>query len=81
MPASGHRIAAAIRAADPDASIADCDDLEEAVAVAFAWAAPRRATVLLSPGAPSFGRFADYTERADAFAAAIRALGGDVGRS
>jgi UDP-N-acetylmuramoylalanine-D-glutamate ligase len=30
--------------------------------------------VLLSPAAPSFGRFKDYAERADVFEAAMRAL-------
>ena len=54
--------------------IADCADLDEAVARAFAWATPD-GIVLLSPAAPSFGHFRDYRDRADHFAAAMRALG------
>jgi UDP-N-acetylmuramoylalanine-D-glutamate ligase len=53
--------------------IADCADLDEAVGRAFAWARPD-GIVLLSPAAPSFGRFRDYRDRGDHFAAAMRAL-------
>ena len=55
--------------------IYDCRDLDEAVAGAFAWAKPD-GVVLLSPAAPSFGRFRDYRDRGDHFAAAMRALSG-----
>lgn len=55
------------------AGIADCADLDEAVGRAFAWARPD-GIVLLSPAAPSFGRFRDYRDRGDHFAAAMRAL-------
>lgn len=50
--------------------IAETGSLEEAVAAAYAWARPD-GVVLLSPAAPSFGRFADYRARAAAFAAAM----------
>ncbi|MDX6340720.1 MAG: UDP-N-acetylmuramoyl-L-alanine---L-glutamate ligase, partial [Trebonia sp.] len=53
--------------------IRDCGDLDEAVAGAFAWAQPD-GIVLLSPAAPSFGRFRDYRDRGDHFAAAIRTV-------
>ena len=55
------------------AGIADCADLDQAVARAFAWARPD-GVVLLSPAAPSFGHFRDYRDRADHFAAAMRAV-------
>jgi UDP-N-acetylmuramoylalanine--D-glutamate ligase len=55
--------------------IADCADLDEAVGRAFAWARPD-GIVLLSPAAPSFGRFRDYRDRGDHFAAAMRAITG-----
>jgi len=79
LPANGPRIGAAVRAAEGDATVIDCADLDSAVAAAFAWAAPRRATVLLSPGAPSFGQFADYRARAEAFAKAMRGVAGTNG--
>ena len=53
------------------AGVEDCDDLDTAVARAFAWARPD-GVVLLSPAAPSFGRFRDYRERGEAFAHAMR---------
>jgi UDP-N-acetylmuramoylalanine--D-glutamate ligase len=53
--------------------IVDCDDLDQAVTRGFSWAEPD-GIVLLSPAAPSFGRFRDYRDRGDHFAAAMRAL-------
>ena len=53
--------------------MADCRDLDDAVAAGFTWASPD-GVVLLSPAAPSFGRFRDYRDRAEAFARAVRAL-------
>ncbi len=49
-------------------------DMVEAVSRALQVTPPGGA-VLLSPGAPSFPRYADYRERAAAFAAAAKALG------
>ena len=49
--------------------VVDCDDLEQAVARGRDWAGAG-GVVLLSPAAPSFGRYADYRARAQAFAAA-----------
>jgi len=85
LPESGPRISAAFataaatadaaaeaEAAEGFAGTSDCPDLEAAVAAAFAWARPD-GVVLLSPAAPSFGRFRDYRDRGDQFAAAMRA--------
>lgn len=78
LPDSGPRITRAFTAtATTDhggfAGIDDCAGLDEAVGRAFAWAKPD-GVVLLSPAAPSFGRFRDYRDRGDHFAAAVRAL-------
>jgi UDP-N-acetylmuramoylalanine-D-glutamate ligase len=87
LPDSGPRISAAFAAAAAaDAAVEatvdegfagtiDCPDLDAAVAAAFAWARPD-GVVLLSPAAPSFGRFRDYRDRGDQFAAAMRACAG-----
>jgi UDP-N-acetylmuramoyl-L-alanine---L-glutamate ligase len=77
MPDNGPRIGAAILAASNDGAslhVLAADDLAEAVNAAFAWA-PAGGVVLLSPAAPSFGRFADYRDRADAFAEAAGRCG------
>lgn len=78
LPDSGPRISASFTATATGANaglggVHDCADLDEAVARAFAWARPD-GVVLLSPAAPSFGRFRDYRDRGDHFAAAMRAL-------
>ena len=82
LPDSGPRIRADIEAAagvqeGPGgtglAAVTDCTDLEAAVIAGFAWAHPD-GVVLLSPAAPSFGRFRDYRDRAEAFARAVHAL-------
>jgi UDP-N-acetylmuramoylalanine--D-glutamate ligase len=78
LPDSGPRITAAFAAtAAPDTSgfagITDAADLSAAVTAAFAWARPD-GIVLLSPAAPSFGRFRDYRDRGDQFAQAMRNL-------
>jgi UDP-N-acetylmuramoylalanine--D-glutamate ligase len=48
----------------------DVADLAEAVQQGYRWARPD-GIVLLSPAAPSFGRFHDYRERAVAFTAVM----------
>jgi len=79
LPDSGPRIKAEIDAAVSDlggtslAAVTDCPDLEAAVAAGFRWAQPD-GVVLLSPAAPSFGRFRDYRDRGEAFARAMRAI-------
>jgi UDP-N-acetylmuramoylalanine--D-glutamate ligase len=60
------------RTSDRFIGVTDCPDLDAAVAAAFAWARPD-GIVLLSPAAPSFGRFRDYRDRAEAFAHAMHA--------
>jgi UDP-N-acetylmuramoylalanine--D-glutamate ligase len=75
MPDNGARIGAEVRAlTNGRVQVVDAPDLNAAVDVAFAWA-PEGAVVLLSPAAPSFGRFADYRERSAAFAAAAARYG------
>jgi len=76
LPDSGDRIADALEAAGAGApvEVVRCADLPGAVARAFAWARPD-GVVLLSPAAPSFGRFRDYRDRAAAFADAAAACG------
>ena len=73
LPDSGPRIRAEIERAAAGVSVADCPGLEEAVAAGFRWARPD-GVVLLSPAAPSFGRFRDYRDRSEAFAHAVRAV-------
>ncbi len=73
LPDSGPRIRRALLGAGvPAEAVADFPDLEAAVSAGFAWAAPD-GVVLLSPAAPSFGRYRSYRERAAAFAAAMEA--------
>jgi UDP-N-acetylmuramoylalanine--D-glutamate ligase len=81
MPDNGPRIGAAVRAAidSNDAiEVVDAPDLASAVEAAHDWAASAgRAggVVLLSPAAPSFGRYHDYEDRAGAFARAAARYG------
>jgi UDP-N-acetylmuramoylalanine--D-glutamate ligase len=70
LPDSGPRIHAAM---GEQATVTDCQDLDAAVHAGYEWARPD-GIVLLSPAAPSFGRFRDYRDRAEAFAAATRAI-------
>jgi UDP-N-acetylmuramoylalanine--D-glutamate ligase len=79
IPESGPRIRAQLEQAASThkprvfAGAKDCPDLEAAVAAGFGWAQPD-GVVLLSPAAPSFGRFRDYRDRSDAFAHAVQAI-------
>ncbi len=78
MPDNGPRIGDAVRAAEGGrVEVVDRDDLDGAVDTAYAWAttAGNESVVLLSPAAPSFGRFGDYRERSAAFAAAAARQG------
>jgi len=70
VPDSGARIAATI---GTRVSVRQCADLIDAVRHAYEWARPD-GVVLLSPAAPSFGRFHDYRDRAAAFASARQDL-------
>jgi UDP-N-acetylmuramoylalanine--D-glutamate ligase len=73
VPDSGPRIQAVIEAASPGkVEVTACDDLAAAVERGYRWARPD-GVVLLSPAAPSFGRFRDYRDRGEAFARAMRA--------
>ena len=75
MPDNGPRIGQAVREATGGrVEVRDAADLDAAVETAFDWA-PAGGVVLLSPAAPSFGRFGDYRERSAAFAAAAGRLG------
>ena len=75
MPDNGPRIGQAVRAASNGrVQVIDADSLGTAVDVAVGWA-EAGAVVLLSPAAPSFGRFADYRERSAAFARAASRFG------
>jgi UDP-N-acetylmuramoylalanine--D-glutamate ligase len=75
MPDNGPRIGAVVRAvSDGRVEVVDADDLFAAVNAAFAWA-KGGGIVLLSPAAPSFGRFGDYRERSAAFAEAAARYG------
>ncbi len=73
LPDNGPRIHAAITQAAPHTPVSDCDDMTGAVRDGFEWARPD-GVVLLSPAAPSFGRFRDYRDRGEAFTRAVTAL-------
>ncbi len=75
MPDNGPRIGQAVHdASDGRVEVIDAGSLEAAVDAAVAWSEPG-GVVLLSPAAPSFGRFADYRERSAAFAQAAGRYG------
>lgn len=72
VPDNGPRIRAALLATGvgPAVTVVEASDLTEAVEQGHAWARPD-GVVLLSPAAPSFGRFRDYRHRGEVFAAAM----------
>jgi UDP-N-acetylmuramoylalanine--D-glutamate ligase len=77
LPASGQRIADAVRRAVAEqgspTEVTEHTDLAGATALAYDWARPD-GVVLLSPASPSFGTFVDYRHRAAVFAEAMRSL-------
>ncbi len=84
LPDCGDRIAEAIRATtSSEVEVIGCEDVEDAVCRGFGWMEswPAPGVVLLSPAAPSFGRFGDYRERARAFTDAIDRLPRDDART
>jgi UDP-N-acetylmuramoylalanine--D-glutamate ligase len=78
VPDNGPRIAEALAAADlgSGVEVRAAADLGDAVRVGYEWAAGD-GVVLLSPAAPSFGRFTDYAHRGAAFEAAMKELACD----
>jgi UDP-N-acetylmuramoylalanine--D-glutamate ligase len=73
LPDNGPQIGAVISVAPGAPRVVDCPDLPAAVLAGYEWARPD-GVVLLSPAAPSFGRFADYKARAATFVAAMQTL-------
>jgi UDP-N-acetylmuramoylalanine--D-glutamate ligase len=77
LPDNGWRIRAALCSQSLPSpltltlALTESKSLEDGVRDAFAWARPD-GVVLLSPAAPSFGRFADYRDRANAFRRAMK---------
>jgi len=61
------RIATAIDRGAPDQPVVVVDSLDDAVRIAFEHL-PEQGILLLSPGAPSYDAFTDYTQRGTRFA-------------
>lgn len=83
IPDSGARIAREVTAAAPGplVEVQQTATLEEAVRTGFVWVrdqrllvSPGRGVVLLSPAAPSFGRYRNYKDRSAAFVEVIGRL-------
>ena len=72
IPDNGPRIREVLRATGvgPAVTVAEAADVPDAVAQGYAWARPD-GVVLLSPAAPSFGKYRDYRHRGEVFAAAM----------
>lgn len=78
IPDCGPRILDAVRAVGASSlTTIEAPDLGEATRLAFERAHPS-GVVLLSPAAPSFGRYRDYRERGAAFRAAVATLAGQA---
>lgn len=74
FPGSGPRIRAAIESAGGRAALVDVASMEDAVRTARE-NTPAGGIVLLSTASPSYGMFANFEEKGDAFRACIEALG------
>jgi UDP-N-acetylmuramoylalanine--D-glutamate ligase len=72
IPDNGPRIREVLLATGAGAAVTvlNAADVNEAVERGYEWARPN-GVVLLSPAAASFGRFRDYRQRGEAFAAAM----------
>lgn len=73
MPDSGPRIAAELRAGAPGLDVLECQDLDSAVTAGYNWLAGD-GVLLLSPAAPSFGKYVNYQDRGAAFQSAMERL-------
>lgn len=75
IPDNGPRIAAELSRAGcgPHVTVKETAGLDEAVEEGYTWARPN-GVVLLSPAAPSFGRFRDYRHRGEAFVEAMNRI-------
>jgi UDP-N-acetylmuramoylalanine--D-glutamate ligase len=73
LPDSGPRIAEALRAGAPDLDVREVPALSDGVRAGFEWARPD-GVVLLSPAAPSFGRYRNYEDRAADFVRSMESL-------
>ena len=72
--ANAERIEAALAASAPDQPRCRVESLGEAVAAAVESLSARGGSVLLSPGAPSFGEFRDYADRGQRFQEIVRSM-------
>ena len=73
LPDTGTRLAEDLRRADlPGIEVRETTTLDEAVAAAAASLRPEGGVVVLSPAAPSYGHFRDFTERGERFAELAR---------
>jgi UDP-N-acetylmuramoylalanine--D-glutamate ligase len=76
LPDSGPRIATALRTGAPGLEVREVPALSDGVRAGLAWARPD-GVVLLSPAAPSFGRYRDYADRAADFVRSMESLAED----